>query len=155
MHVSLATDSMEDQWEAIRDLDEKENWIERTAVLSRDDHLQLLQCAKVCGGVCSIVSIANHCLLTHRRSLLMLWTIYPCESKPLSVQWLWVRLSNESILVSLFRVSDEGQTDDFVEQFTDEDFQYSGTFHKAPTRWNVRKHMIVFYLQLLSLMWTI
>ena len=57
MHIPLATESMADQWEAIRDLDEKENWIERTAVLSREDHHQLLQCAKVRGGVCSMVSL--------------------------------------------------------------------------------------------------
>lgn len=39
--------TMSDEWDAIRVLDEKENWIERTAVLSKDDHAHLVQCAKV------------------------------------------------------------------------------------------------------------
>ncbi len=38
---------MSDEWEAIRNLDDKENWIERTSVLSKDDHQHLLQCAEV------------------------------------------------------------------------------------------------------------
>ncbi len=38
---------MSDEWDAIRVLDEKENWIERTAVVSKTDHEHLVQCAKV------------------------------------------------------------------------------------------------------------
>ncbi|XP_064383174.1 transforming acidic coiled-coil-containing protein 3-like isoform X2 [Halichondria panicea] len=37
---------MSDEWEAIRSLDDKENWIERTSVLSKDDHQHLLLCAE-------------------------------------------------------------------------------------------------------------
>lgn len=36
-----------DSWEAIRSLDEEENWLERNRVLSKSDHMMLLDCAKV------------------------------------------------------------------------------------------------------------
>ncbi len=38
---------MMDSWEAIRSLDEEENWTERNRVLSKDDHLLLNDYAKV------------------------------------------------------------------------------------------------------------
>ena len=34
-------------WEAIRGLDEEENWAERNRVLSKKDHLQLVESARV------------------------------------------------------------------------------------------------------------
>ena len=39
---------LKDSWDAIRVLDEEENWAERNRVLSRSDHEQLVKCAKVC-----------------------------------------------------------------------------------------------------------
>ena len=36
-----------DTWDAIRSLDEEENWTERNRVLSKTDHLENIQCAKV------------------------------------------------------------------------------------------------------------
>jgi hypothetical protein len=35
-------------WEAIRCLDEEENWIERNRVLSKADHVEILANAQVC-----------------------------------------------------------------------------------------------------------
>lgn len=35
-------------WEAIRSLDEEENWVERNRVLSKTDHLDIVANAKVC-----------------------------------------------------------------------------------------------------------
>lgn len=35
-------------WEAIRSLDEEENWVERNRVLSKTDHLEIVANAKVC-----------------------------------------------------------------------------------------------------------
>ena len=34
-------------WDAIRDLDNEENWAERNRVVSRTDHLQLMESAEV------------------------------------------------------------------------------------------------------------
>ena len=36
-----------DTWEAVRALDEAENWAERTRVLSKADHTELIHYAKV------------------------------------------------------------------------------------------------------------
>lgn len=36
-----------DTWDAIRSLDEEENWTERNRVLSKVDHLENIKCAKV------------------------------------------------------------------------------------------------------------
>ena len=36
-----------DSWDAIRSLDEEENWVERNRVLSKTDHLVLIEYAKV------------------------------------------------------------------------------------------------------------
>lgn len=38
---------MEGGWDAIRGLDEEENWAERNRVLSKKDHLELMESAKV------------------------------------------------------------------------------------------------------------
>ena len=51
---------MSDEWEAIRSLDDKENWIERTSVLSKDDHQHLLLCAEV---NCTIRTCMHMCVL--------------------------------------------------------------------------------------------
>lgn len=34
-------------WEAIRSLDEEENWSERNSVLSKTNHVELMEVAKV------------------------------------------------------------------------------------------------------------
>ena len=36
-----------DSWDAIRSLDEEENWTERNRVVSKTDHLENIKCAKV------------------------------------------------------------------------------------------------------------
>lgn len=41
-------------WEAIRNLDEEENWSERNMVLSKEDHLDLMKAARV--SVCTRAS---------------------------------------------------------------------------------------------------
>ena len=38
-----------DSWEAIRSLDEDEKWTERNLVVSKADHLEFMECAKVKG----------------------------------------------------------------------------------------------------------
>jgi len=42
-----------DGWNAIRDLDEEVTWAERNAVVSKTDHFNLLESAKVCVCVSS------------------------------------------------------------------------------------------------------
>ena len=87
----------------------------------------------------------------------MLWTIYPCESKPLSAGCVngLARLSSESILMFLCLGSvmkDRQMTS--LNSLQMKIFNIPVHF-KVPTGWNVRKLTIVFCLQLLSLMWII
>lgn len=51
-----------DTWEAVRALDDAENWAERTRVLSKADHTELIDYAKVlcssmymCGDIMTII----------------------------------------------------------------------------------------------------
>ena len=44
-------------WEELRKLDEEENWTERTSVVTKEDHQDYLEAAKVSNGVlvCAVV----------------------------------------------------------------------------------------------------
>lgn len=47
-------------WEAIRSLDEEENWVERNRVLSKADHLEIVENAKVCVHEDVLVDLCPH-----------------------------------------------------------------------------------------------